>query len=174
EPDQFGFMEAQFLGLFQLGAELLDFDHIGEAQVAGAVDKRKRSGGFGELLPDELEHQELVKIGVEQRPRNRVQLPVVVMGASREVDDHDVITLPHSERSSETGPIAPVGCSASATSPEETSPSALRGYADSFAHCCFGSARTASELFVRRMHGSAGAFSAQAILGSRPSVLGRA
>jgi hypothetical protein len=67
------------------------------------------------MLPNELEHQELVKIGVEQRPRNRVQLPVVVMGASREVDDHDVITLPHSERSSETGPMAPVGWSASAT-----------------------------------------------------------
>jgi len=53
---------------------------------------------FGEMLPYELEHQELVKIGVEQRPGNRVQLPVVVMGASREVDDHDVITLPHRER----------------------------------------------------------------------------
>jgi hypothetical protein len=108
EPDQFGLMEAQFPGLFQLGAKLLDFDHIGEAQVGGAVDKRKRSGGFGEMLPDELEHQELVKIGVEQRPRNRVQLPIVVMGASREVDDHDVTTLPHSKRSSETGSIAPI------------------------------------------------------------------
>jgi hypothetical protein len=86
-------MEAQFLSLFQLGAKLLDFDHIGEAQVGGPIDKRKRSGGFGEPLPDELEHQELVKIGVEQRPRNRVQLPVMVMGAPREVDDHDVTTL---------------------------------------------------------------------------------
>jgi hypothetical protein len=101
-------MEAQFLGLFQLCAQLLDFDHIGEAQVGGAVDKRKRSGGFGELLPDKLEHQELVKIGVEQRPRNGVQLPVVVMGAPREVDNHDVTTLPHGERSSEAGPIAPI------------------------------------------------------------------
>jgi hypothetical protein len=30
----------------------------------------------------------------------------VVVGAPREVDDHDVTTLAHSERSSETGPIA--------------------------------------------------------------------
>jgi hypothetical protein len=45
------------------------------------------------LLPDELEHQELVKIGVQQRPRNRVQFPIVVMSAPGEVDDHDVTIL---------------------------------------------------------------------------------
>src|ERR1700686_4655347 len=42
------------------------------------------------MLPDELQHQELVKIGVEQRPGNRVQLPVVVVRPLGEVNDHRV------------------------------------------------------------------------------------
>jgi hypothetical protein len=42
------------------------------------------------MLPDELKHQELVKIGIEQRPGNRVEFPVVVVRPFGEVNDHRV------------------------------------------------------------------------------------
>jgi hypothetical protein len=40
------------------------------------------------MLPDELEHQQFVEIGIEQRPDNRVQFPIVVVRPAGEVDDH--------------------------------------------------------------------------------------
>src|ERR1700747_1278127 len=46
------------------------------------------------MLPDELQHQELVKIGVEQGPSNRVQFPVVIVRATSEVHDHSQISSP--------------------------------------------------------------------------------
>src|SRR5579863_6993035 len=95
EPDEFGLVKTQFLGLIQLGAKLLGVDHLGEAQAGGSVNQRERSGGFGELLPDELEHEEFIEIGVEQGPRNGIQLPIMVVSPPREVDDHDVTTLPY-------------------------------------------------------------------------------
>src|SRR5580704_1882103 len=106
KPDEFGLVKTQFFGLIQLGTKLLEVDHIGEAQAGGTVNQGKRSGGFGELLPDELEHKEFVEIGVEQGSRNRIQLPIMVVGPPREVDDHDAPTLPHCGRSSETDPMA--------------------------------------------------------------------
>jgi hypothetical protein len=47
------------------------------------------------MLPDELQHQQLIKIRVEQGSRNRVQLPVMVMRAPRQVDNHNGFTLLH-------------------------------------------------------------------------------
>jgi hypothetical protein len=41
-----------------------------------------------EVFPNELQHQQLIKIGVEQRSRDRVELPVVVMRPLSEIDDH--------------------------------------------------------------------------------------
>jgi hypothetical protein len=45
------------------------------------------------VLPDELEHEQLVKVGVEQGARNGIQLPVMVVRAPGEFDDHPVLTL---------------------------------------------------------------------------------
>ena len=44
------------------------------------------------MLPDKLQHQQLVEIGVEQRSRDRVQFPVVVMRPLREVHDHQAMS----------------------------------------------------------------------------------
>ena len=52
------------------------------------VEERKRDLGFGEMLPDELQHQQLVEVGVQQRADHRIELPVVVMRAFGEIDDH--------------------------------------------------------------------------------------
>jgi hypothetical protein len=45
------------------------------------------------MLPDELQHQQLVEIGVEQGAGDWVQLPVMIVRATRQIDDHDGITL---------------------------------------------------------------------------------
>ena len=48
---------------------------------------------FGKMFPDELEHEELVEIGVEQGTRDGIHLPVVVVRAPGEIDNHDSPTL---------------------------------------------------------------------------------
>jgi hypothetical protein len=40
------------------------------------------------MLPDELQHQQLVKIGIQQGSNHRVQFPVVVVRPLGEVHDH--------------------------------------------------------------------------------------
>jgi hypothetical protein len=46
------------------------------------------------ILPDKLQHQQLVKIRIQQRPHNRVQLPVMVMRPLRKVHIHvGILTL---------------------------------------------------------------------------------
>jgi hypothetical protein len=40
------------------------------------------------MLPDKLQHQQLVEISIEQGPGNRVEFPVVVVGSLGKVHDH--------------------------------------------------------------------------------------
>ena len=72
---------------------MLDADNFAELHRCGAIDE----GEFGvrprEILPDELEHEELVEIGVEQRSRNGIHLPVMVVRSPCEIDNHDEFTL---------------------------------------------------------------------------------
>ncbi len=44
--------------------------------------------GVREVFPDELEHEELIEVGIEERAHDGVELPVVVMRAFGEVDVH--------------------------------------------------------------------------------------
>jgi hypothetical protein len=44
------------------------------------------------MLPDKLEHQQFVEIGIEQGPGNRVEFPVVVVRPLGEVHDHRVLS----------------------------------------------------------------------------------
>ena len=94
EPDQFGFVEAALAGLLELFAKLLDVDVVCEAKIGGAVDQEKDALVRGETFPDELQHQELVEIGVEQRARDGIDFPVVVVRATGKIDDHGGIRLP--------------------------------------------------------------------------------
>ena len=43
------------------------------------------------MLPDELEHEQLVEIGVEQGARDGIQLPVVIVRAPGQIDNHDTL-----------------------------------------------------------------------------------
>jgi hypothetical protein len=40
------------------------------------------------VLPDELQHEELVKVGVKQGSDDGIEFPVVVMSALCEVNNH--------------------------------------------------------------------------------------
>ena len=46
-----------------------------------------------EVLPDKLQHEQLVEVSVEQRAGNGIQLPVMIVRASGEVDNHVELTL---------------------------------------------------------------------------------
>jgi hypothetical protein len=45
------------------------------------------------MFPDELQHQQLVEVRIEQGSNDRIQFPVVVMRALREVHDHRLTVL---------------------------------------------------------------------------------
>lgn len=83
EPDEFGLEEVELFGVVELCAEFGGVDPVAEADFRGAVGEGEGGAGLGKALPDELEHQKLVEIGVEQGAGDGVQLPVVVVGAAR-------------------------------------------------------------------------------------------
>ncbi len=91
EPDELGLAEAQAADVLHLLAQGFGGDLVGEADAGGAVDDLAGDVGGGEVLPDELEHEELVEVGVEQGADDGVQLPVVVVGSLGEVDLHGEI-----------------------------------------------------------------------------------
>ena len=88
EPDQLGAAEAQAAQVLHLRDEGGRIDLVGEADARGAVDDLAGDVDGGEVLPDELEHEQLVEVGVEQRADDGVELPVVVVRALGEVDIH--------------------------------------------------------------------------------------
>src|ERR1700722_15361219 len=44
------------------------------------------------MLPYKLQHQQLIEISIEQRPRDRVQFPVVIVRPLCEVHDHELLS----------------------------------------------------------------------------------
>ena len=66
----------------------LERNHVGQAHRTSPIEQRKGDAGGREMLPDELEHEEFVEIGIEQGARDWIKIPVVVVGTAREVDDH--------------------------------------------------------------------------------------
>ena len=82
-------MQPQFAGRLKLLAQLVHVNELAEPHVRGAILKREGDAGGGKVLPDELEHEQLVEVGVEQGARDRIEFPVVVMRAASNVDDHN-------------------------------------------------------------------------------------
>ena len=88
KPDQLGTKEAQFAHMVELFAEHAGGNAVGETDVDGAVVDLAGDVGARKVLPDELEHKQLVEVGVQQRANDRIELPVVVVRALGEVDVH--------------------------------------------------------------------------------------
>src|SRR5579863_7307592 len=77
--------------------QLLDQLFVGKyihRTIGGAVEQRERHPGLRIMLPDKLQHQKLVEIGIEQGSGDRVEFPVVIMCPLCEVHDHDYKPLP--------------------------------------------------------------------------------
>jgi hypothetical protein len=45
------------------------------------------------MLPDELEHEKFVEICVEQTARDGIHLPVVIVRAPGQIDNHSTVSL---------------------------------------------------------------------------------
>ena len=88
KPNQFAAAEPEGADVIKLLAQGSGGDAVGQANVRGAVVYLAGYMGLREVLPDELEHEELVKVGVEERAHDGIELPIVVMRAFGEVDVH--------------------------------------------------------------------------------------
>ena len=93
EPHQLRLAESQLTGGFELLAKLRNANDFAKADRGSAIDEREGGAGAGKVLPDELEHQQLVEVSIEQGARDGIHLPVVIVGASGEIDNHNVATL---------------------------------------------------------------------------------
>src|SRR6185437_16112904 len=93
QPDQLGFAEAEFSDCIQLLAQPVHTDDVTQPHGRGAIEQREGNVKMREIFPDELEHQKLVEVGIEQRTRDGIEFPVMVMCAPCQVDDHDASTV---------------------------------------------------------------------------------
>ena len=74
--------------MLQLNFQFLDVDRVGNANRRVAIMNGELDLSGRKVLPDELEHEELVEIRVEQGADNGIEFPVMVMRAFGEVNDH--------------------------------------------------------------------------------------
>jgi hypothetical protein len=95
QPNQFGPVKAACSSLIELLTKLTDVNQVGQTHADRTVQERKGSLRPWEALPDELEHQEFVKVSVQEGPRDRVQFPIMIVSAPSEINDHDRSTLAH-------------------------------------------------------------------------------
>ena len=82
EPDEFGLVEAEAASFFELLAEFVDGNDVSKANGGAAVEEGEGGLGVWEVFPDELEHEEFIEVGVEERARDGVEFPVVVVRAT--------------------------------------------------------------------------------------------
>ena len=68
--------------------ELLDVNDIRNPNGRMSIHERPLHARIRKMLPDELQHQQFVKIRVQQRANDRIEFPIVVMRALGEVNDH--------------------------------------------------------------------------------------
>src|SRR5271166_4426714 len=91
EPDQFRPAKAEFTGVIELLDEFFVSERV-DGAAGRAIEQRELYVSLRVMLPDKLQHQQLIEISVKERAGGRVQFPVVVVRPLREVDDHALIS----------------------------------------------------------------------------------
>src|SRR5271169_1108843 len=91
QPDEFRSSKPHLAGVIELRSEFFAGERVYWAG-GRAVEERELHPRLRVMLPDELQHQQLIKIGIEQGPGNRVEFPVVVVPPLGEVHDHSLIS----------------------------------------------------------------------------------
>ena len=76
-------------GGLELLAHFVELDDVPQAHCCRPVLQRKGRARGREVLPDELQHQQLVKVGVKQGAHNGIEFPVVVVRTAGNVNDHE-------------------------------------------------------------------------------------
>ena len=74
--------------MVELIAEFALVDDVGEPHRFRPVDQPEGRVDVGRSVPDHLQHQELVEIGIEQRPHDRVDAEAVIVDAGRDIERH--------------------------------------------------------------------------------------
>ena len=74
--------------MLQLLQHLVALDHVGQPQRRGAVADAERYLRGGKVLPDKLQHQQLIEVSVQQGADHRIQIPIVVMRPLGKINDH--------------------------------------------------------------------------------------
>ncbi len=78
QPGAFATAERQRADMVELLAQFAFVDQLGQADPGRAVDQAEGHLRVGAVPQHRLGHQELVEIGVDQRPDDRVDLPAVI------------------------------------------------------------------------------------------------
>src|SRR5580692_10888350 len=65
EPDQLRLVKLEPTRLVQLLPQLANVNEIAQPHRTGAIHQCERSLCFGEILPDKLQHQQLVEIRIQ-------------------------------------------------------------------------------------------------------------
>jgi hypothetical protein len=86
-------MKAQLFCGFQLLPQLRHVHNIAQPHGTRTIEQSEGGMNGRKALPDELQHQQFVEIGIQQRTRNWIEFPIMVMRAPGEVDNHNSSTL---------------------------------------------------------------------------------
>ena len=86
EPDQLVLLEMQVPRVIELRAQRRFGNELGESHLPRPIDQAEGDRNVRIEHPDELMHQELVKIRVEQRPGDRVEPVIVVVDPRGEIE----------------------------------------------------------------------------------------
>src|SRR6185503_12223085 len=81
-------MNPQPARVLKLFPQLVDIHNLAKPHILRTVHQRERRTRPRKMLPDKLKHQQLVEIRIEQRSRNRIELPIMIVCASRQIDNH--------------------------------------------------------------------------------------
>ena len=86
QPGGFAARQAQRADMIQLFAQLSFVDQVRKADGCRPVDQREGNVGVGLVAENRLTHQQLVKVRIDQRPNDRVDLPFVVVHPCGNID----------------------------------------------------------------------------------------
>src|SRR6056297_1532264 len=86
EPCRFAAAERERSDVIELFAKLALVDEPGQRHRRGSVDEREGDARVWPVAEHRLAHQELVEIGIDERPNDRVDLPFVVPDTGGDID----------------------------------------------------------------------------------------
>ncbi len=107
QPDQFLGRKPDGTRMIELGAQFGLIDIICQSHGPAAIDQRESDRQLRIEVPDHLQHQQLVEIGIEQAADDWIEPPVVIIGPCGDIGDRH---QPSTEVSGRSSPWASSSC----------------------------------------------------------------